>query len=86
MEGTKCVFSFITWKSYIIVAVMVAMGAFAVVVMSCFRTGMLQTDQIHRGRVFHSIFNYPWNHIFLTVRAIGFGRFDDLFSVHICLG
>jgi hypothetical protein len=27
MEGTKCVFSFITWKSYIIVAVMVAMGA-----------------------------------------------------------
>jgi hypothetical protein len=27
MEGTKCIFSFITWKSYIIVAVMVAMGA-----------------------------------------------------------
>jgi hypothetical protein len=27
MEGTKCVFSFITWKSYIVVAVMVAMGA-----------------------------------------------------------
>ena len=27
MEGTKCVFSFITWKSYIIVAVMVTMGA-----------------------------------------------------------
>ncbi len=27
MEGTRCVFSFITWKSYIIVAVMVAMGA-----------------------------------------------------------
>ena len=26
MEGTRCVFSFITWKSYIIVAVMVAMG------------------------------------------------------------
>ncbi len=26
MEGTKCVFSFITWKSYIIVAVMIAMG------------------------------------------------------------
>ena len=26
MEGTKCIFSFITWKSYIIVAVMVAMG------------------------------------------------------------
>ena len=27
MEGTKCVFSFISWKSYIIVAVMVTMGA-----------------------------------------------------------
>jgi hypothetical protein len=27
MEGTKCVFSFITWKSYVVVAVMVAMGA-----------------------------------------------------------
>ncbi len=27
MEGTKCVFSFITWKSYIIVAVMVTMGS-----------------------------------------------------------
>jgi hypothetical protein len=27
MEGTKCVFSFMTWKSYVIVAVMVAMGA-----------------------------------------------------------
>ncbi len=27
MEGTKCIFSFITWKSYIIVAVMVATGA-----------------------------------------------------------
>ena len=26
IEGTKCIFSFITWKSYIIVAVMVAMG------------------------------------------------------------
>ncbi len=26
MEGTKCVFSFITWKSYIIIVVMVAMG------------------------------------------------------------
>ncbi len=26
MEGTKCIFSFITWKSYVIVAVMVAMG------------------------------------------------------------
>jgi hypothetical protein len=26
MEGTRCVFSFITWKSYIMVAVMVAMG------------------------------------------------------------
>ena len=26
MEGTKCIFAFITWKSYIIVAVMVAMG------------------------------------------------------------
>ncbi len=26
MEGTKCIFSFITWKSYIIVGVMVAMG------------------------------------------------------------
>ena len=28
MEGTRCVFSFISWKSYLIVAVMVAMGAF----------------------------------------------------------
>ena len=27
MEGTKCVFSFMTWKSYIMVAVMIAMGA-----------------------------------------------------------
>ncbi len=26
MEGTQCVFSFITWKSYIIIGVMVAMG------------------------------------------------------------
>ena len=26
MQGTRCVFSFITWKSYIIVAVMIAMG------------------------------------------------------------
>jgi hypothetical protein len=26
MEGKKCVFSFMTWKSYIIVAVMVTMG------------------------------------------------------------
>ena len=26
MEGTKCIFSFITWKSYIIAAVMVAIG------------------------------------------------------------
>ncbi|HKI49267.1 MAG TPA: hypothetical protein VKA69_08065 [Desulfobacteria bacterium] len=26
MEGTRCVFSFMTWKSYIIVAVMIAMG------------------------------------------------------------
>jgi hypothetical protein len=26
MEGTRCVFSFITWKSYIMIAVMVAMG------------------------------------------------------------
>ena len=26
MEGTRCIFSFITWKSYIIVAVMAAMG------------------------------------------------------------
>ena len=26
MEGTRCVFSFITWKSYMIVAVMAAMG------------------------------------------------------------
>lgn len=26
MEGTRCVFSFITWKSYIMVAVMIAMG------------------------------------------------------------
>ena len=28
MEGKKCIFSFMTWKSYIIVGVMVAMGAF----------------------------------------------------------
>ena len=28
MEGTRCVFSFITWKSYMIVAVMAAMGVF----------------------------------------------------------
>ena len=27
MEGTKCVFSFMTWKSYIIVSIMVVMGA-----------------------------------------------------------
>jgi hypothetical protein len=27
MEGKKCVFSFMTWKSYIMVAVMVTMGA-----------------------------------------------------------
>ena len=27
MEGSKCVFAFMTWKSYIIVAIMVAMGA-----------------------------------------------------------
>jgi hypothetical protein len=27
MEGAKCVFAFMTWKSYIIVAIMVAMGA-----------------------------------------------------------
>ena len=26
MEGSKCVFAFMTWKSYIIVAIMVAMG------------------------------------------------------------
>ncbi len=26
MEGTKCIFSFITWKSYVMIAVMVAMG------------------------------------------------------------
>ena len=26
MEGKKCAFSFMTWKSYIIVAVMIAMG------------------------------------------------------------
>ena len=26
MEGTRCVFSFMTWKSYIMVAVMIAMG------------------------------------------------------------
>ena len=26
MEGTRCIFSFMTWKSYIIVAVMIAMG------------------------------------------------------------
>ncbi len=28
MEGTKCVFAFMTWKSYIIVVLMVAIGAF----------------------------------------------------------
>jgi len=28
MEGKKCIFSFMTWKSYIIVAIMVAMGTF----------------------------------------------------------
>jgi hypothetical protein len=27
MEGSKCIFAFMTWKSYIIVAIMVAMGA-----------------------------------------------------------
>ena len=27
MEGTKCVFSFMTWKSYIIVFIMAVMGA-----------------------------------------------------------
>lgn len=27
MEGKKCIFSFLTWKSYIIIAVMVALGA-----------------------------------------------------------
>ena len=27
MAGTKCIFSFITWKSYILVAVMVVMGS-----------------------------------------------------------
>ncbi|MCF8129429.1 MAG: hypothetical protein K9N10_13020 [Deltaproteobacteria bacterium] len=27
MEGTRCVFSFMTWKSYLMVAVMIAMGA-----------------------------------------------------------
>jgi hypothetical protein len=26
MEGKRCIFSFITWKSYIIVAIMIAMG------------------------------------------------------------
>ena len=26
MEGTRCAFSFMTWKSYIMVAVMIAMG------------------------------------------------------------
>jgi len=26
MEGSKCVFAFMTWKSYILVAIMVAMG------------------------------------------------------------
>jgi hypothetical protein len=26
MEGKKCIFSFMTWKSYIIVAIMVTMG------------------------------------------------------------
>jgi len=26
MQGTRCLFSFMTWKSYILVAVMVAMG------------------------------------------------------------
>jgi len=26
MEGTRCIFSFMTWKSYIMVAVMIAMG------------------------------------------------------------
>ena len=62
---------------------MVTVGAFAVVVMSCFGTGMFQPDQVHRRLVFHAILNYPWNHIFLTVRAIGYGGFDDLLSVHI---
>lgn len=28
LEGSKCVFAFMTWKSYIIVAIMVAMGTF----------------------------------------------------------
>ena len=28
MEGKRCVFSFMPWKSYVIVAVMVAMGTF----------------------------------------------------------
>ena len=28
IEGKRCMFSFMTWKSYIIVAVMVAMGVF----------------------------------------------------------
>ena len=28
MEGKKCIFSFVTWKSYLIVAVMVTMGVF----------------------------------------------------------
>ena len=27
MEGKRCVFSFLTWKSYLMVAVMIAMGA-----------------------------------------------------------
>jgi hypothetical protein len=27
MEGKKCVFSFLTWRSYIIVAVMIALGS-----------------------------------------------------------
>ena len=27
MEGKKCVFSFLTWKSYIMVALMIALGA-----------------------------------------------------------
>jgi hypothetical protein len=28
MQGKKCVFAFITWKSYIIIAVMIALGIF----------------------------------------------------------
>ena len=28
MEGKKCIFSFVTWKSYLIVAVMVTIGVF----------------------------------------------------------